>query len=373
MDILSFVNSPDMQKYFRKIKFKPTPVQAATIIARSCRPFEESMQALNDLIDTTEDCPVRGDEGAYKSLHNLLSKYLSCIRSVCDAFWNKPGLWYVTYDKGDIFSKASPAFSSPESCIDWVKEKFGSTDIPHHFAVIKEHTRNFGEITATFDSRLRPIKYIATGMNPQNTRMQTYFDTVFVAFPMPFMRGDVLTSADCKNRFGDRLIVLDKMDQWDAAMLRQNGVPNRKLNNVEASEAATLTYFEKYPWRQYEVDVMAHNHLELEIEANDIMLYEYADALSSYHQKDRPNSAALLSGYTFECGRVRQRHYAMDPLSLCYAAPPSKYCERLLWEISKYLKNKINAVELLENFKTICSDLLSDDPHKKQLTTQKGR
>ena len=372
MDILSFVNSPDMQKYFRKIKFKPTPVQAATIIARSCRPFMERMQALSDLIDTTKDCCVRGDEGAYDSLHNLLNSYLARAISIRNEFWHKSGLWYAEYDNGDVLSKASPGFSSPDTCIDWVKEKFGPTDIPHHFAIVKTHAPDFGKITATFDSQLRAIEYVATDMSIQDERIQTYFETVFATFPTPFVRGDVLTQVNGNNRFGDRLIVLDKMDQWNAATLRQNGIPNRKLNEDEASETAALPQLDKYPWWQYEVYEMAHNRLEMETEANDIMFYEYADALSSHYDKDRPSSYALVSGYTFEYGRVEYRHYALDPLGLCYAAPPSKNSERLLWEISKYLKNKIDAVELLNNFKTICYDHIADIQHKKHRTLFAG-
>ena len=370
MDILSFVNSPDMQKYFRKIKFKPNPVQATTIIARSCRPFEERMLALNDLVNTTEDCPVRGDNGSYDSLHDFLGEYLSMARNVCDAFWAEPGMWYSECDDSDFVPVTSKAFSSPKACLDWTTAPFAPTDAQRYFSVVKEYTPGFGKIIATFDSRLRPIKYVATDTGLQGKRTQTYFETIFAPFPTPFVRGDVLTQVNCEKRFGDWLFVLDKMDQWDAATLEKNGIPNRKLNDDEAEEATTLPQLDKYSWRQYEVNVMAHNCLEMETEANDITLYEYADACSSYYEKGSPICCARVSGYTFEYGRIMQKDYAPNLLDLCYAAPPSKNSERLLWEISKYLKNKIDAVELLDNFKTICCDQLADIQHKKQLTKQ---
>lgn len=367
MDILSFVNSPDMQNYFRKINFKPTSVQAATIIARSCRPFEERMQALNDLVDSTEDCPVHGEWGTYDSLHDLLGEYLSFSRSVCDAFGAEPGMWYSECDDNVSF-ETSKAFASPKACLDWTTTPFAPTDA-NRFSIVKESAPDFGRIIATFDSQLRPIKYFATDLNLHGKKMQAYFETIFAPFPTPFVRGDVLTQANCEKRFGDWLFVLDKMDRWDAAALEKNGIPNRKLNDDEAEKAAMLPQLDKYSWRQYEVYVMAHNCLEMPTEANDITLYEYADACSAFFEQ-RPIGRACVSGYTFEYGKIMYEDYALNPLDVCYAAPPSKSSERLLWEISEYLKNKIDAVELLDNFKTICCDQLAEIQRKKQLTKQ---
>lgn len=79
MDIYSFINSPDISEYCRKIKKAWTPFEMAVIIGISKRSMAEKLTAWRELIKDYPDMPTL--EGyhhkSYPSLHKKLKKAIA--------------------------------------------------------------------------------------------------------------------------------------------------------------------------------------------------------------------------------------------------------------------------------------------------------
>lgn len=79
MDILKFVNSPDIRRYLKEIDYQPGAVEGAYLIYMSyTETLEEKMAAWKELMETVPDCAVtlgNSRREGKKSFYAQLRKY----------------------------------------------------------------------------------------------------------------------------------------------------------------------------------------------------------------------------------------------------------------------------------------------------------
>ena len=98
MDIYSYIKSPDISDYCKKIGHIFNPLEMAVIIAISDRTMQEKHTAWHRLIEEYPDMPISGTRGfrAHESLHEYLRELIAYEEREIEAFF-KP-------DTGAVYS-----------------------------------------------------------------------------------------------------------------------------------------------------------------------------------------------------------------------------------------------------------------------------
>ena len=236
MDIYSFIRSRDIAAHCRKIGKVWTPFEMAVIIDRSYRLLAEKHEAWGEIIANYPDMPTPVNDygGCYDSLHQKLAERIDYHEYLLETF-RKPEAnavyryddWSGFYRNPDcVFGDFETAFSAAIKYFRLWGDKL----------IVVRMTKSFindnDNMTAFFnhDGNLIDI----TGSRKQTelfpiTKNGYPFDA-YVAIPMPFKRGDILTyNKGWDREAADTIFALDLFDRDNPEWLEM--LSSEKINS----------------------------------------------------------------------------------------------------------------------------------------------
>ena len=358
MDILDFVNSPDVAQYFRKINYRPNPVESAYIIATSERPWLQKEKAFEQLITSTEDCCVVSKYEIKESLHELLRSYIALKQKLHRRFYAAGGIWYARFGPRYDYFYEEKAFACPEDCLLFAKEYFHLATGTKFLHIVKVEDHEVGVIEATFDGDFQPIDYKTRNIEPDDYDTQLVFEWIVVNFPLPFKRGDVLVEIN-RDTWDDFSFVLDRIDSWDGDALKQNGVADRKLTKSEFTNALNYRLFAEKEGVEKEIFYQNDFTVFSDPDRSDLTLYRFADEHSKWlHQHAGGEVTAAIYALDSHI-RINHTNYKVNPLNLQYFTPQPNSIDGILLVISAYIKGEIDLKMLLDSFRLLAIEELT--------------
>ena len=235
MNILPFLNSRDMAEYLKKINYNFSLKELAYIIwHNSTEPLGRKRMAWRKL------CAICGD---FKLERHILDDYIQrrpLSKIIDDLFNEENELLRKFYDReGSVYSftlhcagdqswceEYERVFSSCAACLDCISNEYGSGRKIDKIIIKK---RYIGYSTGAICLKLNGDRQVLgvygddfewnDGATPAD-----WLDNIWVKFPTPFKRGDILQSPDC-----DKPFVLFDLSVWSGEELKaQGGVSDEK-------------------------------------------------------------------------------------------------------------------------------------------------
>lgn len=209
MDIYSFINSPDISEYCRKIKKAWTPFEMAVIIGISKRSMAEKLTAWRELIKDYPDMPT--PEGyhhnSYPSLHKKLKEAIAYEELYAKRAYEilkktDPDALYA-YKIGEndwesVFTDFDLAFSDMQNRYE--RREAPAIEIMKFYLNDPDNHKGKVEACLDYDGNLISIDVCASEEllkkwfpNGDYRASLLFREDFYVIIPTPFKRGDILT------------------------------------------------------------------------------------------------------------------------------------------------------------------------------------
>ena len=242
MDIFSFVNSKDIREYLRKIEYQFNSLEAAWLIYMCHHlTYEEKKNAWKQVISTMPDCeiPKQMNHLAVKGIHAVMERYMTIVdEAVADFIKESAEHRYVymyscLYEDGEDNDRwvenYQTIYVSLDACVSAykisVKTGVKNEDESGEDGVIKYRIRrqdlnNPGLVSEMeYNGKgqfLNIVKYHAEN-EMDNDILNYFFEALWLNFPTPFAKGDIVWIPSKKNKLGwdSGAFVLDNMDTWN--------------------------------------------------------------------------------------------------------------------------------------------------------------
>ena len=211
MSIYNFINSPDIREHWKKLGYKPSPLEMAWLIWQdNNHTLSQKHSAYWTLIDNTDDCPIPAGIRCkeYESLHEflILRQQLEIhLSSVFDKEEPNAVYSYRMYldDDGDReWHSSSPLFRTFEEAYE------------HAQSEVIPLSPNFVEFVKTYIGKEEKQIFVRPNNEKRLVRVdenhylspeehEIYHDVfagMWFSFPHPFEKGDILRQANCLYR-----------------------------------------------------------------------------------------------------------------------------------------------------------------------------
>lgn len=202
MDYYKFINSRDIQAYLREIKYEFSTMEKAYIVWQSDHvTIKEKLDAFQYIIKNEEDCVVkkRYNLHHYKSLKDLLKKYIDLVNRLIAEFYSKKGKfvysseWTVEQDKEwydfDFISQ------DYETMKKYVTEELKEDDV-RGVRIKKRYLdveRKYLLLHFNKDFQIVDIDFGNLGLKEKEWDLWSSFEGMWLSIPTPFKKGDILT------------------------------------------------------------------------------------------------------------------------------------------------------------------------------------
>ena len=341
MDYTKFLNSKDIARYLRRIRYEFTPEQAMYVIHAAAEiPLAEKYAAYEELIAAFPDHALKERrQGVFKdqTVATFLRTYMERESALFDELRQSGDDAVCTYD---YFSKEDDA---------WLRDGYG-----HHLVY-----RNFSEALAdaqaeNVDGNIAKIsvtkryfsgRIIEATLLPDGTCLNIdaeggecdeaflhAFEWMWVRIPTPFRYGDILAPV-LQNRWEPRttdgsvngLIVLTNMSTWGSKELKKNGFRNTETPN--------------YTHRGQN--------------------FAFRDRLIEKHEEYGDETDMLLCGYFLDGAELCYDHtLGIDQGYLNYERfrGELKGHDRMLRSVSNFLKGDLELELMLKAHRLICAE-----------------
>ena len=240
MDIISLINSKDIQKHLRDIGYKFNSLEAAWLIyecKRLC--YEEKKELWLELIATMQDCEVPSSYNCkgWRSLHTFLKEYIDLIDREIKEFFSEAPLGKYLYRYSYLYKGDSSWCENYESiypslgkCLEAFESHAGDLEqklTPKDAGVFKYRLKRqalmdpeeYLEIELLADGRLINIIFNSKRSENDDKLYYNSFDGLWFDIPTPFKKGNILWVPENKDDICwdcDGGFVLDSLSSWTA-------------------------------------------------------------------------------------------------------------------------------------------------------------
>lgn len=213
MNIYKFINSIDVMKYLEEINYQFTPAESAYVIFNSRRTLEDKCNLLSQLVKETEDFYLP----EYKmNFHKYLLDYVNWVQKMlgrfkeceegfvysfsvfykkgfeCDSFCDSPCCFFKTYN--DCAKAVKKVLASNLIWRVFIRKSSVNCSEENHKYIEVEFSEGFGEISIySHDGDEDSESWI------ESTFMYYPFDKVWVGIPVPFKKGDIVCNVFSNN------------------------------------------------------------------------------------------------------------------------------------------------------------------------------
>lgn len=235
MDIYSFVNSKDIRKHLRDIKYEFNSLETAWLIYschRLC--YNEKKELWQEIIDTMPDCavPKKCLDKDWNSLHEMLREYMDTVDEIIREFLEtkKPREYVYMYKfilEGDsrCSEEYETVFPSLEKCMQAYNEEVADESNVKFYGIKRQSlidTENEAQLIFRGNGELEDIFRYNTKAEKVSDILYESFEQMWFDFPTPFKRGDIVWipphySQSFTNNEGG--FVLEKLFSWYASDL----------------------------------------------------------------------------------------------------------------------------------------------------------
>lgn len=246
MDIAYYLNSKDIERYWRKTGFdkKCTPQQAAFVIWNSRKvSLEDKFKAWEQLIEESDDCPVASPAQCDNmdipkelsgSLHAFLRAYIALNKKIIDEFYRKGDsavYSYRVYYKGDSdWHEDGMIYSSAEGCFSNIN---ADEDLIPSIVALRIK-KQWTDVNKYIELAVQPDRTVIDidfgGLQEEQMNLLQAFEWMWFAFPTPFKRGDIVVSNFTPfgwNICADEPFVLSSLCTWGSNEYKLNGIPDK--------------------------------------------------------------------------------------------------------------------------------------------------
>jgi hypothetical protein len=326
MNIYDFVDSRDIAEYWQKIDYKCTPLECAYLIHKSLTAtLESKWSAWQEIIDTMPDSIIPERRWLKEqSLHHLIKREMAFQKLIVDEFNDETNSVYTfcMYSDGE-YSDCRRVYKTKASCFEGIKEYLEDETITK--IRVRKQVIDCPDkfVFVYFNRDLRPIEVYGVDFNkvdnpPENKDDDIGFEGLWLSFPTPFKRGDIVVDKD----FGN-IAVLDCMATWTSEEMKANG----------------MTGDDKY--------------------------FAGEDRVLALHKKDGDETDMCSGGYFYDSEYGFDHDHIDNYLNIEYVRDELKGTDRVLIALSNYIKGKID-IELL----CYAVDLLTKE--EEYLTTKRN-
>ena len=231
MDYYKFLNSKDVEKYLRDIKYEFKPLEAAFVAYLSINaPLKAKHKAWREIIDKYPDEVLVERRWFFKEqkLSGFLENYIATQNKYIEAFFNGgDDAVYCCTREYDIYDDcwtdgSFVMYHSFEDCFkDTLRDGLCKLEI----------TKRYIDKGYSIGLRLTPKKEIMTVNISENVSQEDWetlesFEYIFVAIPTPFKKGDIVSPIRERywnDRGFNEKFVLTSSDNWSSKDYEANG------------------------------------------------------------------------------------------------------------------------------------------------------
>ena len=234
MDYYKFINSKDIQAYLREIKYEFSTMEKAYVVWQSDHvTIKEKLDAFQYIIKNEEDCVVkkRYNLRHYRSLKELIQKYMSLINHLIDEFYSKKG--------GFVYSAEYTVEEDKDWCdFDFISQDYQTLKDYVVEELKEDHVRGIRikktyfnverkYLTLHFNKDLEIVDVDCGNMGLKESEWDIYssFQGMWFSIPTPFKKGDVLTFIrhPFQAKYDSNPFVLRYICDWDYDKFKKDG------------------------------------------------------------------------------------------------------------------------------------------------------
>ena len=230
MDIYNYLNSIDVSKYLKSIKYSLSPVESAFIIEHnnSLSIYDKEL-AFKGLIKESEDTCIKERRLCrhFDSLHTFLIDYIELEHRLIKEFNTKEKAVYrISYHIDDEVVEDDVVYDSLSKCLKEAKTNKYFNNY-HRLTInklyINKDNKYFSIVYDRNDSPLKIREYNI--LNNKKDRDIFYaFDGMWFNIPVPFVRGDIVKNS-IKHRGYDAcpFVLIDTVNNNINDVIKDNG------------------------------------------------------------------------------------------------------------------------------------------------------
>lgn len=221
LDILQFVDSPDVRQYMRSIGYQPSTPEAAFLVWHcNAATLEERFAAWEQIIATMPNCgyETKRLQIEIPDFHKFLRQYMALQKRLLEDFKKPNGCLYVygVRTRFHASDEGSELYSTFESCVAAAVEdamdvgRFTSSyyecsemrpagsfrsDVYERFIVKRQidDEKEGGEDECTINANGDVLEIdCCSGLSSYEPNLDTAFREMLFKFPLPFRTGDIL-------------------------------------------------------------------------------------------------------------------------------------------------------------------------------------
>ena len=325
MDIYSYINSPDVQKYLASLDYSFDSLESAWLIWQSRKhSIKEKIAAWLEIIQTMPDCEIPEGNMCPKrgSLHGFLQEYITSIDKEIEEFYKEEPDGYVyrfSYEyccDQKWVEEYDTVFLTLELCLESYKEVVKGLD---EAFLENEDGKSTGVIWCRLKKQSLKLPYTISEVELNEkgdvmeviwssvrdglaqTELENTFESLYFNIPTPFEKGDIVWDPVSSNG----PFVLMGLSTWD------------KIGERNAKNTA----------------------LDAEKHGGFVSVPDISD-MNGY-------------GYFVDDGGLPYHEVMFHYLNLEYYHEPFKEYEKILLPISKFVKGKIGIDLLLCTYRNI--------------------
>lgn len=225
--VFDFVESQAIVDYWQKTNFQPDTLQMAYLIWHSKNAtIEQRHSAYKSLIMHTEDCSIseRCNMKTAPSLHKYLEKLMCLQHELIVEFYDNADAVYTGGLVGE--RPYDVTFESVDAALFEVQGWLCGAN--KHAFVTKHSCNGARNITVVYNAHEERLDVSLEHFDktPEERELLDAFYGLWLSFPLPFKRGDIVISHSSPYANGGNLemLVVDRIACWDKTEAEENGI-----------------------------------------------------------------------------------------------------------------------------------------------------
>lgn len=241
MNVLDFIDSPDIRNHLSDIDYKFSVPELAFLVYMSRKAtLQKKFEAWQEIINTMSDCSMHERLNLEKipSIHKFLKSYMKLLHKILDWFYEPQNAVY-TYEILEeklrtIFTRkccteyewceSGIFFENFQSAFSGFKRECGKDSFEkvrfskYYFFNSDEESQR--KITLEMNTDLEILSVDVQGiLQESDLDIFLTFEGMWFSFPTPFKRGDILLNKEISGQ----PVVLNDINTWDSGKLIKNG------------------------------------------------------------------------------------------------------------------------------------------------------
>lgn len=208
MDILEFCNSDTVRDYWKEINYKPNCYEAAWVVWDAFnKSVDEKLKAFDYILNNFEDKSVCSFE-YQKSFFEALEKFKKAIQILKTQITEETNSiftieeHYKAYNGEYTFKSIDRIFNDYSKLISYLREDCNEDTL--YYEVKCNYIDCDSYLYFTLNNKLDLIF-----INDYTNMDLLLFEGIYIKFPLPFKKGDIVQSKNYRGSFNNQKFVLD--------------------------------------------------------------------------------------------------------------------------------------------------------------------